>query len=152
MIQECKRLFDKAYTPKWDDYSGAGAHNKLFVKKFNVESATGKLTVSVPNDLWPLVKGTRIVLHARIKHLGVIYARSSAHLGNSLIYFYPGGNTSSLPTPGSVKYIYNSLNGIAFTVQRHYDMLSGTVDPFAFYPNFPAKLYSSILSVKLEVV
>lgn len=152
VIKACKALFDKAYAPK-RDYSGMGTHNDdVFVDRSNSQDDDHRSQVLVPPDLRPLVATSRIVLRARLKHNGLVYARSSTHLGNSLIYFYPRGDRSSPLTPGSVKYIFDKDGQTAFAVQRHLDMHRGTIDPFAPYPDFPAKLYSSTLSDHLEFV
>jgi hypothetical protein len=81
-----------------------------------------------------------------------MYVRSSTHVGNSLIYFYPDGNYSSLPVPGSIKYIYTLQGRTTFAVNRQLPMDYGASDPFRHYPHFPAKLYSSNLSLQLENV
>jgi hypothetical protein len=108
--------------------------------------------VSTPEDLRLLVTESRIVLRARFTHDGVVYARSSTHLGNSLIFFYPRDDKSSPPIPGSIKYIFDTRDGTAFAVQRHLMPEPGTIDPFALYPDFPARLYSTSLNDTLEMV
>ncbi|KAF8578139.1 hypothetical protein K439DRAFT_1362875, partial [Ramaria rubella] len=40
---------------------------------------------------------------------------------------------------------------ITFVVHHHNPAVSGIVDPFAPYPHFPAKLYSSQLAEHLEI-
>ncbi|KIK29888.1 hypothetical protein PISMIDRAFT_74083, partial [Pisolithus microcarpus 441] len=79
----------------------------------------------------------------------VVYSRSSTHVGNLLIMFYPQGYLSASPIPGSIKYIFgdNGLLTLALPLpsgKQH--------DPFASYPHFPAKLYSSVVSDDLETV
>jgi hypothetical protein len=143
VIKECKRLFDKAYNQKGDDY---GPNEYLF------EADNIATKVSVPNDLQPLLAEKKVGLRARFKHDGIVYARSSTHVGNSLVHFYPDGCKSSTAVPGSIKYIFDGCDGISFAVQRHFDADPGTSDPFALYPDFPAKLYSTTLSDKLEIV
>ena len=127
-----------------------GASRQMIVE--NLDCETAKTQVPAPEDLRPLTGHRQVVLHARFTHDGVVYARSSTHIGNSLIYFYPGGELSLTPVPGCIKYIFNGPNGISFAVQRHLDSAVNTVNPFAPYPDFPAALYSSSLAEKLEVV
>lgn len=136
-------LFDKACPTKPDEYSDSQAI---------AEENSRPQPVLTPADLRPLINGSKVVLQARLNHHGVVYARSSTHLGNSLIYFYPKGNKSLPPVPGSIKYIFTAQNAVAFAVQRHLNKCTRTVDPFARYPDFPAKLYSAALADKLEVV
>jgi hypothetical protein len=74
---------------------------------------------------------------------GVMYARSSTHVGNSLVYFYPDGDRNSSAIHGSIKHIFKSKSGsFRFTVQRQLLLPSGVTDPFVPYPYFPAKLCS----------
>jgi hypothetical protein len=109
--------------------------------------------VLTPRDLQSLVRSPKVGLPARYRHNGVMYARSSTHVGNSLIYFYPDGNRNSSATHGSIKYIFKSKSGsFRFAVQRHLPLPRGVLDPFASYPHFPAKLYSSQLRSALEIV
>jgi hypothetical protein len=145
-IKECKVLFDKAYASKKDEYPGLAPLGD------DIEESNEQRFVSVPSDLQPLINGSKVMLRARCHLHGVVYARSSTHLGNSLVHFYPGGNKSSPPIPGSIKYIFATQNTVAFAVQRHLNMRPGTVDPFAAYPDFPARLYASTLADELEVV
>jgi hypothetical protein len=102
--------------------------------------------VFTPPDLQHLVKHPKVVLSARHRHDGVMYARSSTHVGNSLIYFYLDGNRKSSAIHGSIKYIVKCKSGsFRFAVQRQLPLPSGVTDPFTPYPHFPAKLCSSQL-------
>jgi hypothetical protein len=149
VLREVKDLFDKAYSPKYDDYSNMGEDPDDFDDTTPSDSPAKGI---IPTDLRPLVTGNRVTLQARFKHGGVVYARSSTHTGNSLVYFYPCGNKSSRPVPGSIKYVFNDGGRVAFAVQRQLDMYPGTVDPFVHYPDFPARLYSSSLADQIEKV
>jgi hypothetical protein len=108
--------------------------------------------VSVPDDLRPLVSVAKVCLMATVQHCGLRFSRSSTHLGNSLIQFYPAGRTSSETVPGCIKYIYRTQGGISFAVQRHLDVNPDTANPWASYPHFPGRLYSKSLADKLEPV
>ncbi|KAF8576401.1 hypothetical protein K439DRAFT_1622880 [Ramaria rubella] len=70
-------------------------------------------------------------------------ALASTHLGKSLILFYAAG---------CVQYIVLLEGQITFVVHHHNPAVSGIVDPFAPYPHFLAKLYSSQLVEHLEIV
>ncbi|KAI6019758.1 hypothetical protein F5J12DRAFT_716629, partial [Pisolithus orientalis] len=86
---------------------------------------------------------------------GVYYSRSSSHIGNLLILFYPSGNQSFPPDPGSIKYIYQFRDSFIFAVQRQHPLTTGkkeSMDPFTQYPHFLAKLYSSMLKETLESI
>jgi hypothetical protein len=106
----------------------------------------------IPKDLRQLVGSVEVELHARLCHRNIIYSRSSTHLGNSLIFFYPLGNTSSNPVAACIKYVYSKHGIMTLAVERQLPSPVGTVDPFARYPYFPAKLYSCKLSDTLETV
>lgn len=154
-IRECKILFDKGYAPTHNsdnNYYGLGTcGDDLFVDMTHVD-IEDRRQVPIPNDLSSLIRGkTKVILQARFKHDGIVYSRSSTHLGNSLIHFYPNGVKTTL-TPGTVKYIIRmTQDHILFAVQRHLDLPHNTLDPFAPYPHFPAKLYSVTLA-DLEIV
>lgn len=149
-VKECKALFDKSY-PQNVDTNGIGdVDDEMATYVLEVQ----KKPQTTPADLLLLTGSQRVVLHARFKSLGVVYTRSSTHLGNSLICFYPLGDISSPPIPGSIKYIFSSGDEIIFAVQRQLPCVVGdlVVDPYAPYPNFGAKLYQSRLGDLLEKV
>ncbi|KAG2741909.1 hypothetical protein P692DRAFT_201725997 [Suillus brevipes Sb2] len=127
-IQECKVLFDRMYAPK-------------SATSIDEEHAEDPLDDSA-------------VLRARLKFNGVIYSRASTHVGNSQVLFYPRGDQLSSPVPGSIQHIYATPAGeLVFAVHRQLPLdCHDTIDPFAVYPDFPAKLYSSSFSSHLENV
>ncbi|KAF8583154.1 hypothetical protein K439DRAFT_1349307 [Ramaria rubella] len=137
-IKECKLLFDKVYGKQDDD----SPDDQLL---------TGASQI-LPDNLRLLMKQRKGALYARFKHDNVVYSRASTHLGNSLILFYAAGKTTSPSIPGCVQYIVLLEGRITFVVRRHNPAVSGIVDPFAPYPHFPAKLYSSQLAEQLEIV
>lgn len=142
IIRECKVLLDRAYrTPDNIDNDGD-----------EVGVPTSKAT-NIPEDLHALIGQRKAVMRARLKHSpGVYYCQSSTHVGNSLILFYPQGNQSLSPVPGSIKFIYESEGSWLFAVQRQRPLTVASTDPYAAYPHFPAKLYSPVLEEKLETV
>ncbi|KAG1882044.1 hypothetical protein C8R48DRAFT_587271 [Suillus tomentosus] len=92
---------------------------------------------------------------ASLKYDGIIYSRASTHLGNSQVFFYPGGDRSLTLVPANITYIYGTLTGeMMFAVQRHLplDPHNRPIDPFSMYSEFPAKLYSTNLQSCLEKV
>ncbi|KAG2139210.1 uncharacterized protein EDB93DRAFT_1090238 [Suillus bovinus] len=95
------------------------------------------------------------VLCARLKFNSVIYSRASTHIGNSQVFFYPQGDQLTSPVPGSIHHIYAMPTGeLVFAVLRQLPLNrhNHTIDPFAVYPDFPAKLYSLNLSSYLETI
>lgn len=107
----------------------------------------------MPNNLNRLVHAKEGILSARYKKGGVIFSKASTHLGNSLVLFYPTGNFQNTTIPGQIEYIF-TINGIThFALYRHLNAEGTTVDPYSsFYPHFPARMFSSTLSSKLELV
>jgi hypothetical protein len=146
VIKECKMLFDKIYAPKLSEAT---------VSEGGVDADRVAMVASkaVPEDLRPLLGLPRrqAIMRARLRHNGIIYATSNTHIGNSLVQFYPQGSKLSL-VPGSIKYIYQEQDRFVFAVQRQLPISTDISDPYAIYPHFPAKLYSSQLSVELEQV
>ncbi|KIK18689.1 hypothetical protein PISMIDRAFT_108961 [Pisolithus microcarpus 441] len=124
-IQECKILLDRAY---------------------GVTEASQDLGNDPDGD-------SIVVPPTAVPHEGVVYSRSSTHVGNSLIMFYPQGCLSVSSIPGSIKYVFGSSGFLTFAVQQQLPLPSGMCnDPFASYLHFPAKLYSSAISDDLEIV
>ncbi|PPQ86354.1 hypothetical protein CVT25_002166 [Psilocybe cyanescens] len=135
-LQECKVVSDKAFG-KSDDQS----------------SPADSAFVVVPSNLHHLVKGPRVALHAYHIMNKLTYSRSSMHLGNSLVMFYPKGNRSKRPVPGSIEHIIiYPTNKVLYTIQLQVEAQIGTTDPYAEYPHFPAQLYRNQLSDNLEVI
>ncbi|KAG0691704.1 hypothetical protein DFH29DRAFT_785412, partial [Suillus ampliporus] len=95
--------------------------------------------ISVPKD------------HSPTPQQGSVYTRDSTHVGNSLVLYYPGGIRNVQPTPGIIKYIFETKGVVGFAVRRHLPQYSRP-DPFRHYPHFPARLYSSALADHLETV
>ncbi|KAF8577007.1 hypothetical protein K439DRAFT_1272857, partial [Ramaria rubella] len=79
-------------------------------------------------------------------------ATSTAHLGNSLVQFYPGGNKNSLPVPGSIQHILYQEESLFFTIKCQECVIGDVLDLFKPYAHFPVKLYSPKLSGQLEVI
>ena len=150
MIKECKRLFDKAYSPIRHDIEVDDGRDGVFVETSFADDHL--VPRPVPDDLRPLVQKSKTLMWARIRHHGVVYATSSTHLGNSLVHYYPHGNKSKSAIPGSIKYIYQHEGRMLFAVRRQDVAHPSVVDPFKPYPHFPAKLYSSGIHDTLEVV
>lgn len=148
-IHECKILLDRAYGSEVDVES---ANDDGLLLKTRVDSPTP--TAAAP-DLQRLIGKLSVFQRAHVKHVtGVSYSRSSTHVGNSLILFYPNGNRLSAPVPGSIKYIYQAEDSFHFAVQRQRLIhgRSSIADAFSAYPHFPAKVYSSNLENMLETV
>ena len=58
------------------------------------------------------------MLHAWHAVNGVVYARNSTHVRNSLIFYHASSNDSRLAVPGSIKYIFGVDGKISFAVQH----------------------------------
>lgn len=135
-IRECKILFDRVFAPTMQ------------------ESIIGPdpLINSVPEDLRSIVSDSPISFRSNFRYDRHIYSRYQTHLGNSLIHFYPNGSRRLSPIPGSIKYIFHQDGKVSFAVHRHLPAPSNVIDPFRHYPHVQAKLYSSVLNDRLEII
>jgi hypothetical protein len=140
-VKECKTLFDKAFGAKFREST-----------IFEDVSMEHRKLLSTPHDLSPLVNTSQVSLRAHIAHAGVTYSRSSTHLGNSLVLYYAAGDVSKPPVAGSIKYIYTEGNVVRLAIQRQIYAPAGTTNPFARYLDFPASVYSTSMSIELEMV
>lgn len=136
-IEECKRVFDQAFGNTAEDDK-----NLISQSAFR----------PVPAFLRGIIKSQKVALRARHHYDHVTFSRMSTHLGNSLIMFYPSGDHSNKPVPGSINYIVAQDGGEVVYVIRRQQPSSGVIDPFSPYPHFHAKIYSTALSEILEVV
>jgi hypothetical protein len=149
VIKEIKLLFDCIYTAKTPDDDPNVPTDEFDDVDLHKDPIMG----SAPVDLRPLLMKltNKVHLRARLKHRDILYATSKTHQGNSQIHFYPGGDTSTAPIPGCIKYIFSegSHTSVAIGIQRLLP-LNGDVDPFAIYTHFPAQLYSARVCDKVE--
>jgi hypothetical protein len=103
--------------------------------------------------LRPFVKSPKVALRAWCNVNQTMYCRSSTHVSNSLVMFYPKGDKSQEPIPGCIEHIIFKPNGkVTFTLQQQLPALPGFVDPYIEWPHFPACVYSTSLSSQLEGV
>jgi hypothetical protein len=138
-IKECKMVFDRAF-----------AIEKVCV---GVDTLPSLAYGPVPKELRGLIKEHEIAFRAQRRAGSVVFARSSTHLGNSLILFYPGGDTCLELVPGSIQHIVSPVSKPPFyIVRRQLPLPSPIVDPLIRYPYFKAKIYSSEMGVDLEIV
>ncbi|KAF8187438.1 hypothetical protein BJ912DRAFT_926685 [Pholiota molesta] len=136
-LKKCKVVFDNAF----------GKRETVDAMSHNPDSYQ-----SVPQDLAACISEAKVRLRARYTHNDTIYTRSSTHVGNSLILFYPNGNRSKKLVPGCIKYIIDEDQRKLFAVNCQVPAPPGTVDPFRFYSHFPAVIYSTDLSPDLELI
>jgi hypothetical protein len=143
ILRHCKAIFDKAFSQNLQDEGPA--HDDEDMKPNSNKHRT-------PDDLRYLTRSSTVTLHAH-HHKGVVFSRSSTHMGNSLIRFYPNGSRTSSAVPGSIIYIYETDGTpITYAVRRQLPAPAFTPDPYESYTGFPAKLYSSALADNLEIV
>lgn len=146
-IKECKVLLDRAYNMN-------DGHD---IDPFddNVKPADAARRMDVLSCLRELTSQPTTILHAHLKYSGVTYSRSSTHLGNSQVMFYPDGNRSLAGVPGVIQYIYEEDGAMMFAVQRQATFPiqnACKLNAFVAYPHFPARIYSMQLKEKLEHV
>ncbi|KAK0431496.1 hypothetical protein EV421DRAFT_1720507, partial [Armillaria borealis] len=84
--------------------------------------------------------------HAHHTYHGITYSRSTAHLGGSLVLYYPTASSSN-PIAGSIQRIVTEHGQTSFYIKRQKPLPDTTLfDPFARYASFPAKVYLSTMS------
>lgn len=138
-LRECKVVFDKAFSkPSLTTLDDLDFPDSAYAKP--------------PAGLRPLLSDLLVAVRAHHKFNNAIFSRSSTHQGNSLILFYPNGDRSLSPIPASIQYIVCRQSKEVIYAVRRQEECQATCDPFQFYPHFPAKVYSPILSPCLEVV
>lgn len=146
VIKECKVLFDKIYAPKVPDSDDGDSSLQDDIADTKDVTGSDATLAALLNT------NGKVITRARLRHNGIIYSTSTTHLGNSLVQFYPNGDTALSPVPGCIKYIFSQRNRLYLGIQRQLPLDSPTPDPFALYPQFPAKMYSSRISPSLEQV
>jgi hypothetical protein len=138
-LKECKIVFDKAFGSTWT--------------KSDSEIIAESAFCPVPDALKGIISERRVALRARHKFDNTFFCRSSTHVGNSLVLFYPGDNPSETPVPGSIEYIVAKPNkDIVYVVRQQLPAPPGALDLFRFYSHFPAKIYSRELSKQRQVI
>jgi hypothetical protein len=80
---------------------------------------------------------------AHFTYNGVNFSRARSHLGNSLVMYRTIDGTV---TVGSIEKIEVHNNKASFVVRRQEPLPEGQSDPFAPFPYFPARTYSSKMS------
>ena len=108
----------------------------LFDKAFS--SGTPDSSANEPEPKSPLSDREQ----AHLSYNGVVFSRSSTHLGNSLVLYYPTLSSTD-PIAGSVQTIQRSGGQVYFHIKRQAPLPPTKHDPFRRYLSFPAKLYSS---------
>lgn len=119
IIRQFKRLFDKAFS---SSHTSVSAHIS--------ESDPGHNVANYPYN-------------------NITFSRSSIHIGNSLVLYYPSP-TSSIPIAGSIQQIDNLRDKVCLHIQRQAFLPPGKHDPFRRYSHFPAKVYSSHMVPRSE--
>ena len=138
-LKECKIVFDKAFGSTWT--------------KSDSEIIAESAFHPAPDALKSIISERQVALRARHKFDSTFFCHSSTHVGNSLVLFYSGDNHSETPVPGSIEYIVaKPNNNIVYVVHQQLPAPPSALDPFRFYPQFSAKIYSRELSKQRQVV
>ena len=138
-LKECKVVFDKAF----------GNARTTSDPETIIESAFWP----VPETLRSIISEHKVALRAWHKYDDAFFCRSSTHVGNSLVLFYPDGDESETPIPGSIEYIVAKPNNkVVYVVRPQLAAPLDALNPFRFYHHFPAKIYSPNLSNQRQVV
>ncbi|KAG5222640.1 Glycoside hydrolase family protein [Salix suchowensis] len=105
-----------------------------------------------PTDLCAIVGAPRVVLRAYARHKGTILARASTHVRSSLVSFYPGGDTSVPPVPGSIQYTFEGESHCRLAIHRQRSLPASVADPFRHWPHVLITLYSAAMEPELEII
>jgi hypothetical protein len=141
-LRECKNVLDKLFTRTLDDDVNDADEPNLPASAFQ----------PIPSELQQFIRDKTVAIRARHRYNNVIFARSSTHIGNSLVLFHPDGNIASPPFPASIQYIMANADGSVKYAVRRQQPLEHSSNPFRFYLHFPASIYSTSLSSTLEVI
>ncbi|KLO04001.1 hypothetical protein SCHPADRAFT_948089 [Schizopora paradoxa] len=130
-IRTCAKIFDRLFGRT--DYT-RGEEDELAEEEFLIDS-----------------QGKSI---ARVKHRGITYSKSSAHVGNSLVLFYPNGDLSQVPVPGQISDIAWTGSTTELRVRRQSPIIheADVPDPFDSYPHLNARLYRNELESDSEII
>ncbi len=140
-LRECQAVFNKTF--------GGGRLNPNLSDDDLPQSAFAP----TPRELQHLISDNSVALRARHHYDDVIFSRASTHVGNSLILFYPTGDSAGDPIPGTIEFIIvKHSKEVVYAVRTQMPASANTPDPFRFYPHFPAKVYSPNLSPQLTLV
>lgn len=156
-IKKFKILFDRAFTSRLRSevqHAEDGTDQSPPCVTTVVDNTKHKLS-ETPAELYPFVKTHRIVLHAYAHHLGMRYARCKTHVGNSLVFFYPKGDKSLVPVPGSIQWIFSTESDTStrlLAILQYAPLPTSTSDPFRLWPHLPLSLYSAEFKPVIEVV
>jgi hypothetical protein len=143
LIQEVHALLDHSYGIDDD------LHNRELAQA-DAERATSRFEIA-PLELRPLLRANSVRLRARLRVDGIVYARASTHVGNSLVMYYANSDRTVKPVPGLIEYIYDDGSSTRFAVRRYIEASLHGPDPFAQWADFPARMYSTDLG-SLEAV
>lgn len=142
-LKECNALFNKAF--------GNGLAGSL--SDIDEPIAAESAFETTPIHLQKLITHHRIAFRARYTFDNVIFSRVSTHVGNSLILYHPDGDVTKPAVPASIKYIIaKHKKDVVYAVNAQLPAPHGTVDPYRFYPDFLAKVYSTELSPELHII
>lgn len=125
--------------------------NKMsYTTQTNEDNISPSKLEAVPSQFQDILGvGNKYFSFTRFNYKGVKLTTLSFHRGNSQIMFSPYPGCS--PIPGFIQYIYGrNCADVEFVVQRCRE-IPERCDPFRFYRDFPAKVYSIYLS-SMEVI
>lgn len=152
VFHQIKILFDRLYTRR----SPAREEGR---DEFSTRSSTEEenkyqhTTAATPDVLKPLVGNTsEVYLRGRINHGGVTYTTETTHLGNSVVEYYTS-TSPRISTFGTIRHIYSKDGtNFLFAIAEQLPLDASSADPYAAYPHFRAKSYSTAQNLQLICV
>lgn len=135
IVRACKRLYDKVYAPKRDDFMVMADEEDTYARP-----------APVPDDLKDICHGyTKIILRRHFRYNRQVFSCRRAHIGNSLIT-YQSGSQSQI---ASIEYIYLYCGTWMFAVRNFKGLEPG---PFAKWPELGASICSADMDQDLVPV
>jgi hypothetical protein len=105
-----------------------------------------------PDELRHLVPQPKVNVRANLRINGSLFSRESTHTGNSQIIFCESQDDMSPHVYGTVKYIIWDGHKHVLAVNRWLPLPHGVNDPFRHWPDFPARMMSSLKNSHLQLV
>lgn len=108
---------------------------------------------NVPDSIRQAVAQRKVqpTFKTRVYLGGTLYSSDTKHVGNSNVLYSPRKQHGTM-LPGRIRYIYSQGDQTFFGVTRLGEKGTTFIDPFAPYPDFPAKVFLSKFADNVEVV
>ena len=154
IIRECRSVYDKFFPDVAEQFTGTDEDVRMEGPDHDVEGdevidEKRARKKPVPECLRSLLPLSSTVFFSRRVYNGVLYSTAACHSGNSLVLIRRDGSRSESIVPAVIEHICLNEHGEVILIVRRYMPLDNTLDPFRFYPDFPARVFSASLASEL---